>query len=143
MLELREILEVASVERAVVRITDEQIEELERLHKGHTGDDATSYERYIAENRRFHYLIAQASGNQELANTLGRLHDRLARFFVFVHTGKEMEKRHKRLIEALRTREVEVAKRVILEEVKETQEITLEHIIQKDGAAWYVGTRTE
>jgi DNA-binding GntR family transcriptional regulator len=143
MLELREILEVASVERAAVRITDEQIGELERVHRGYTGDDEISYERYIAENRRFHYLIAQSSGNQELANTLGRLHDRLARFFIFVHTGEEVEERHKRLIEALRTRQVEVARQVILDEVKETQEITLEHIIQKDGVAWYVGMRTE
>jgi DNA-binding GntR family transcriptional regulator len=143
MLELREILEVASVERAVVRITDEQIEELECVHRGYTGDDETSYERYVAENRRFHYLIAQASGNQELAEAVGRLHDRLARFFVFVHTGEEVEKRHKRLIEALHTREAEVARQVILDEVRETQEITLEHVIQKDGAAWYVGTHTE
>ena len=142
MLELREILEVASVERAAVRITDEQIEELERVHTGYTGDDETSYERYITENRRFHYLIAQASGNQELAEALGRLHDRLARFFVFVHTGEEVEERHGRLIGALRTRDVEVARQVILDEVKETQEIALEHVIQKDGVAWYVGMRT-
>jgi DNA-binding GntR family transcriptional regulator len=143
MLELREILELASVERAAVRITDEQIEELERVHAGYTGNDETSYERYVTENRRFHYLIAQASGNQKLAEALGRLHDQLARFFVFVHTGEEVEKRHKRLIEALRTREVEVARQVIFDEVNETREITLEHIIQKDGAVWYVGTRTE
>jgi DNA-binding GntR family transcriptional regulator len=143
MLELREILEVASVERAAVRITDEQIEELERVHAGYTGDDETSYERYVTENRRFHYLIAQASRNQELAEALGRLHDRLARFFVFVHTGEEMEKRHKRLIEALRTREVEVARQVMLNEVNETREITLEHMIQKDGAAWHVGIRSK
>ncbi len=141
MLELREILEVASVERAAVRITDEQIEELERVHAGYTGDDETSYERYVTENRRFHYLIAQASGNQELAEALRRLHDRLARFFVFVHTGEEVEKRHKRLIEALRTREVEVARQAIFDEVNDTREITLEHVIQKDGAAWYVGIR--
>jgi DNA-binding GntR family transcriptional regulator len=143
MLDLREVLEVASVERAVVRITDEQIEELEHVHMGYTGDDETSYERYVAENRRFHYLIARASGNQELADALGRLHDRLARFFVFVHTGEEVEKRHRRLIEALRTREVEIARQVILDEVNETREITLEHVIQKDGAAWYVGTRAK
>jgi DNA-binding GntR family transcriptional regulator len=142
MLELREILEVASVERAAVRITDEQIEELERVHEGYTGDDETSYERYITENRRFHILIAQASGNQELANALGRLHDRLARFYVFVHTGEQVEKRHKHLIEALRMREVEVARQMILDEVRETREITLDHVVQKDGAAWYVGTGT-
>lgn len=140
MLELREILEVAAVERAVVRITDEQLEQLEHIHAGYTGDDEESYERYITENRHFHYLIAQASGNQELADTLGHLHDRLARFLVFVHTGKEMEDRHERLVEALRSRDVTAARQVILDEVNETRDITLEHVIQEDGASWHLGT---
>jgi DNA-binding GntR family transcriptional regulator len=139
MLELREILEVAAVERAAGRITEEQVEELERVHAGYVGDDDVSRERYVTENRRFHTLIARASGNQELADTLGRLHDRLARFFVFVHTGQEMEARHKRLIEALRIQDVEVARQTILDEVNETREITLEHVIQEGGAAWYLG----
>ena len=104
LLELREILEVASVERAATRITEEQIAALEQIHAGYVGDDDASQERYLDENRRFHTTIAQASGNRELAKALKRLHDRLARFFVFVHTGEEMEKRHKRLIDALRTR---------------------------------------
>ena len=139
MLELREILEVASAERAARQITDEQIAELKGVHAGYTGDDETSYERYVTENRRFHYLIAQASGNQELAETLRRLHDRLARFFVFVHTGEEVERRHRRLIEALHARDEDMVKKVMREEVQETERITMEHVIQKDGAAWYVG----
>jgi DNA-binding GntR family transcriptional regulator len=143
MLELREILEVAAVERAAGRITEKQLEELERVHAGYVGDDDMSRERYITENRRFHYLIARASGNEELAEALRRLHDRLARFFVFVHTGEEMEKRHRRLIEALRSHEVAAARRSILDEVKETRQITLEHVIQEDGTAWYVGARTD
>jgi len=110
LLELREILEVASVERAALQITDERLKELERVHAGYTGDDEVAYERYITENRRLHTLIAEASGNHELARMLGHLHDRLARFFVFVHTGDEMEQRHERLIEALRTRDVETAR---------------------------------
>ena len=68
-------------------ITEEQLEELETVHAGYVGDDHMSRERYLAENRRFHYSIAQASGSQELTDTLGRLHDRLARFFVFARTG--------------------------------------------------------
>jgi DNA-binding GntR family transcriptional regulator len=143
LLELREILEVASVERAATRITDEQLAALERVHAGYVGDDDASQERYLDENRRFHYTIAQASGNRELAKALKRLHDRLARFFVFVHTGEEMEKRHKRLIEALRTSDVDIATETIREEVEETRQITLEHVIQEDGAAWYVGAQND
>lgn len=143
MLELRKILELASVEQAAQRITEEQLSILENLHAGYTGDDNSSQERYLDENLRFHYLIAQASGNQELAETLKRLHERLARFLIFIQTGDEIENRHHRLVEALRAGDIESAKQAILDEVNETRQITLEHIIREDSDAWYVGTRPE
>lgn len=77
LLELRGILELAGVERAADRITKDAIEELRMVHAGYTGDDDLSYDRYTEENRRFHYLVAKASGNNELTNMVGRLHDRL------------------------------------------------------------------
>jgi hypothetical protein len=39
------------------------------------------------ENRRFYQLVAEASGNEELADAVGRLRDRLARFMVLRHRG--------------------------------------------------------
>ena len=141
MLELREILEVASIERAVVRITDEQLEELEHVHAGYTGEDDESYDRYMDENRRFHYLIAQASGNQELAEMLGHLHDRLVRFMVLPRVGETLESRHARLIEALRTRDVATARQAILNEINETREAILERVIREEGAFWRLGAQ--
>jgi DNA-binding GntR family transcriptional regulator len=141
MLELREILEVASVERATVRITDEQLEQLEHVHAGYTGDDDESYDRYMSENRGLHYLIAEASGNHELAETLGRLHDRLARFMVLCRAGETLECRHARLIEALRTHDVATARQAMLDEINETRETILERVIQEEGAFWRLGNR--
>ncbi len=141
MLELREILEVASIERAVVRITEEQLQQLEHVHAGYTGEDDESYDRYMDENRRFHYLIAQASGNQELAEMLGRLHDRLARFMVLCRAGETLEPRHALIIEALRTRDVATARQAILNEINETHEAILERVIQEEGAFWRLGTQ--
>ncbi|MGD8998005.1 MAG: FCD domain-containing protein [Anaerolineae bacterium] len=110
-------------------MTEEQFEGLERIHAGYVGDHDMSRGRYVTENRCFHYLIAKAAGNQELSETLGRLHDRLARLFVFVHTGGEMEERHRRLTKALRTANVAVARQTILDEANKTREITLERVI--------------
>jgi DNA-binding GntR family transcriptional regulator len=143
LLELREVLELAAVERAAVHITHMQLEQLERVHAGYTGEDDESYDRYTDENRRFHYLIAEASGNQELAETLGRLHDRLARFMVIVRVGDTLETRHRRLIEALRTRDVAVARQAMLDEINETRETILERVIQQEGAFWHVGARAD
>ena len=141
MLELREILEVASAERAAARITEQQLEALSQIHTGYTGEDDESYDRYMEENRHFHYLIAQASGNQELADTLGRLHDRLVRFMVLRRFGHELEDRHAPLIEALRSGDATAVRQAMLEEVNQTRETILEGVIQEDGAFWRLGSR--
>jgi DNA-binding GntR family transcriptional regulator len=142
-LDLREILEVGAVERAVSRITDEQLEELEQVHTDYSGDDEESLERYINENRRMHCLIAEASGNHQLAEMLGHVHDRLARFMVWSHAGQSMlQYRHEHLIEALRTRDPATARQAILDELNEMRETTLEHVIREESAFWHLGTHS-
>jgi DNA-binding GntR family transcriptional regulator len=141
LLDLRQILEVASIERAASRITEEELEKLEQVHAGYTGSDEESYERYMEENRRFHCLIAQASGNQELSDALGRLHDRLVGFMVLSHMGESLEKRHARIVEVLHSRDVEAASQAMLDEVNETREAILERVIEKEGAFWRLGIR--
>ncbi len=143
LLELREVLEVAAIERAAKRITDEQIEQLERVHAGYTGDDDESYDRYTDENRRFHYLIAEASGNAELAETLGRLLDRMARFMVLRHAGATQDRTHARIIETLRARDVDAARQAMLDEIIETRDILLERIMQEQGAHWGIGVSNQ
>lgn len=139
MLELRDILELASVERAATRITQEQLDQLEHVHAGYTDESDESYDRYMDENRRFHCLIAEASGNHELAETLGRLHDRLIRFMVLCRAGKTLKARHALVIEALCTRDVTVARQAMLDEVNETRETIMECIIQEEGSFWRLG----
>jgi DNA-binding GntR family transcriptional regulator len=142
MLELREILEVASVERAAARITEEQLQELEQVHVGYTGDDDRSYERYMDENQRFHCLIAQASGNQELAEALGRLHDRLVRFMVMSNMGESLEPRHARIIEVMRSHDATAAVQAMRAEINETHDTILQRVIEDEGAFWRLGTRS-
>ena len=142
MLELREILEVASIERAVVQITEEQLEQLERVHAGYTDEEDGSYLRYMSENRTFHCLIAEASGNNELAETLGRLHNRLLRFMILCRDGETLERRHSLVVEALRARDVAAARQTILAEINKTSKTILECVIEEEGAFWRLGNRT-
>jgi DNA-binding GntR family transcriptional regulator len=141
LFQVREILELAAVKGAARQITPEQLEELENVYSGYTGDDDESYARYTAENRRFHCLIAQASGNQELANMLGHLHDRLARFMVLCHAGETMQRSHARIIEALRSQDVSEARRAMSDELANTHQIVLERVIQEQGNSWRLGVR--
>ena len=139
LFELREILEVAAVERAAARITDEQIAQLARVHAGYTGADDESYDRYTDENRLFHCLIGEASGNHELAEALGRVHDRLARFMVMRHAGQTQEQSHARILEALKAGDVEAARAAMLDEVRETQDTVLDRVMQEEGSHWQLG----
>ncbi len=138
LFDLREILELAAIERAAPRISDECIQQLEHVHAGYTGDDDESYDRYTDENRHFHFLIAEASGNHELAETLGRLHDRLARFMVLRGAGKTQEFTHAHIVEALRARDVAAARQAMLDEITESREAILDRVIREDGASWHL-----
>jgi DNA-binding GntR family transcriptional regulator len=138
LLEIRELLEAAAVQRAAERITPEQ---LERLVYDYTGDDDEPYDRYIDENRRFHCLIAEAAGNQELVRMLGRVHDQLARFMflVFRHVDKTQQQTHARIIEALRAHDPQAASEAMLDEIRDTREVILARVVQQQGAMWSIG----
>lgn len=138
LLELRRILELAAVEQAARRITGEQLAELEATYTGYTGDDDESYDRYTSENRRFHVLIAQASGNGELAELLGHVHDRLARCMVLRQAGETMQYGHAQIVEALRCRDAGQARLAMAAELDETNQIVLERLIQEQGDTWHL-----
>lgn len=140
MLELREILEVAAVERAAADITDDQLNTLKNVHAGYTGDDDQAYTRYTDENRQFHYLLALASGNQELAVALRTLHDRLARFMVIRKAGEELADIHALLVDRLAAHDAAGARMAILQEVQESRRAIMDRIMREDAAYWHVGT---
>jgi GntR family transcriptional regulator, rspAB operon transcriptional repressor len=136
MLDLRKILELASIEKAVHRITDEQIFVLKNVHAGYSGDDDESYDRYTDENRRFHYLLAQASGNIELAETLGHLLDRLARFMVLRRGGKSQEATHANIISALESRSVDSARQSLLDDIDSSRNDILDRVFEEEAGSW-------
>jgi len=141
LMELREILELAAAERAATRITGEELAVLETVHAGYTGDDDESYARYTAENRRFHTLIAYATGNQELAEALGHLHDQLARFMVMRRAGQLMQHTHRQTIEALRSHDPGAARQAALDELLDTRDFVLDRVIQEQGDSWHLSTQ--
>lgn len=140
MLELRQILEMAAVERAAEKINDEQIALLENIHAGYTNDDDETYSRYTEENQNFHYLIARASGNDQLAKQIRHLHDRLARFVVIVRSGRHMSNIHGRLIDRLRAHDPAGAKKTLQKELDEAKTAIMNKIMQEEADSWHMGT---
>lgn len=139
MLELREILEIAAVGRAAEKITGEQIAGLEKVHAGYTNDEDATYSRYTEENRTFHYLVAKASGNHELARQIGHLHDRLARFMIIVRSGKVMIDIHGRLIDRLKARDPAGARKAMQKELDQARTAIMDRIMQEEAGFWHLG----
>jgi len=138
LLDVRRLLELSAVERAATRISEEQLQELQTVHAGYTGDDDESYDRYTDENRRFHYLLAKASGNNELADLVAKLHDQLARFMVMRRAGKTMEVTHKRIVEALDAHDTETARQSLLDDIDRAHEAILDSIMEEDAESWHL-----
>lgn len=138
LLDVRRILEVSAVERAAMRVTPEQIRDMQAVHAGYTGDDDESYDRYTDENRNFHHLLAKASGNNELAELVGKLHDQLARFMVMRRAGKTMETTHKRIVDALIAHDAESARQALLEDIDRAHEDILDNIMEEDSESWHL-----
>jgi DNA-binding GntR family transcriptional regulator len=138
MMDLRKILELAAIERAAQRISPEQIAELRSVHAGYTGDDDLSYDRYTDENRRFHYLIALASGNLEMAEMIAHLHDRLARFMVLRHAGKSQQITHGIIVGALQAHDIEAAKTALLDDIDTSRDAILDGVLDEVAASWHL-----
>lgn len=139
MMELREVLELAAVEKAAKNISVEQLEELRKVNSGYTGDGEGSYTRYNDENKKFHCLVAKASKNMELAAALAQLLDRLARFMVISHSGRELTDIHEPLIKSLELHDAEGGKKSLLKELTHTRYAVMERIMQEEAAFWHVG----
>lgn len=138
LLDLRHVLEVAAVERAALNITPEQIEEMRTVHAGYTGDDDISYDRYTDENRRFHFLLARASGNNELARLMGYLHDRLARFMVMRHGGRTQSETHRKIIDALEAQDVDAAREALIDDIERSHDSIIDKVLREEEQTWHV-----
>lgn len=136
LLDVRRILELNAVKRAARRVSPELIREMRAVHAGYTGDTDEDYDRYTDENRQFHYLLGKASGNHELAEMIGSLHDQLARFMVMRRAGPTFEKTHSRIIDAIEAGDVEAASQALLEDIDPAHDAILDDVMEGEAKFW-------
>jgi DNA-binding GntR family transcriptional regulator len=136
LLDVRRILEISAVERAARRVTPALIQEMRTVHAGYTGDADEDYDRYTDENRHFHYLLGKASGNNELAEMIGRLHDQLARFMVMRRAGPTLEKTHSRIIDAIEAGDLESARQALIDDIDPAHDAILDDVMEGEAKYW-------
>jgi DNA-binding GntR family transcriptional regulator len=109
---IRHALANLATSLAVARITDAEIEQLERLHQAmQAALDADDPRRIEPLNRDFHQVIAVASGNPPLAELHRDLMARCSRFRAGVPLQRERAvsviREHAEILTALRARDAE------------------------------------
>jgi DNA-binding GntR family transcriptional regulator len=109
LIEVRRLTEPPCAALAAARIEPEAVARLEAL----LAEQPDGLDAILESDRRFHALIAEASGNRVLAEVLAGLHGRSVRFWALSlatgHHLAEVAEEHAVILEALRRRDPEAA----------------------------------
>jgi DNA-binding GntR family transcriptional regulator len=119
LFDVRTILEAGAAELACSRITDVQLEQLDKLADvAYDRAEQPSLKRFVQANRDFHLAIARASGNERLYQMLARQISELERFFYLGarlrDVSSETKSDHHEIVRILRTRDPVEARNVMI-----------------------------
>ncbi len=112
--EFRSILETAAVRLAILRASDQQLEQIAgRADFTYVYSKHEDYPRYVAMNHGFHCSITAVTGNHRLEESLSRTLDSLSRVFHLVmdmrDSAEDIRTEHVELVTALQARDTERA----------------------------------
>jgi DNA-binding GntR family transcriptional regulator len=138
--QLRLIVETASAELAAPRIALEDLEALEKLtERRYVAGDVGSYKEFLADNREFHYQVAQAAGNLRLADVVNNLLSQMQRLLILRldlrDSADEMLSEHRRLLQAFRARDSRAARQAMELAVRNARDAVMQSIVSK-GKDW-------
>ncbi len=135
LFQLRLILETAAAELAAGCASEHDLELIrEAADFEYTHGDQGSYEYFIQLNKRFHHLVAQASGNRRLAQLVLRLMEKLEMLFNLEldlrDSANEMLDEHRALAAELCERNPESARLVMAEQIQKSRDRVIEAIVR-------------
>lgn len=134
--EIRGALEGLAAELAAERITDEELEGLERYlvkisEESETGDLG----KVVETDTDFHSLIYSASRNQRLSQIINNLREQIQRFrktsLAYPGRMKVAVEEHRKMVEAISARDGELARKLAHEHM-ENAESSMMNMIQQD-----------
>ena len=120
--EVRTTLEGMCARLAAERITEDQIERMEKVHQDfervlHQGDNVA----LLAVDKKFHQLLYEASGNRFLARALDEMYALIYRLFYFaldrIGSVRANVEEHHNILEAVKTGDGRTAERLIQQHI--------------------------
>ena len=125
--EVRSALEMLAVSLAAERITDEELDALERqvLRESEAEESGENLDNIIYIDSTFHDIIYQAAHNQRLVQFVNILQEQLQRFraasLARPGRSKTALEEHKQIVEALSERNGELASRLAREHIENAE----------------------
>lgn len=129
LLDVRLVLELLSIEKSIENITDEDIKRLEQINK--KMEDALEKDNYKESNMydsQFHKEIVKISENKKLVEFINNIESymQITRNLEIIKRGrKKIEfalNDHKRMLDAVKTKDIEAAKKHIAENIETMKE---------------------
>lgn len=134
--EIRGALEGLAAELAAERITDEELEDLERyLVKISEESENGDLNKVVETDTDFHSLIYRASRNQRLSQIINNLREQIQRFrttsLSYPGRMKVAVEEHRKIVEAISGRDGELARKLAQEHI-ENAENSMMNMVQQD-----------
>ncbi|MBP2651066.1 MAG: rspR 3 [Firmicutes bacterium] len=128
--EIRTALDVLAAELAAERITEEELERMERLLVQISEHiDSGDVDKIVEADGKFHDILYQASRNDRLVGIINNLREQFTRFraISMAYPGrlKNTLEEHRRLVEAIAQRDAELAKEYAREHMENAEQILL------------------
>lgn len=130
VLEIRAALEGLAAGLAVLRITDEEIEELEitarQFHQAIEDDD---FDMIVQKDIEFHDRIFRATRNDKLLQITNNLREQVQRFRIMYinksNKSKDLAKEHYEIAEAISKRNIDMAERIAKKHIENAEKYIL------------------
>lgn len=132
---LRLIVEPAAVSLAAERMDGDATAALEKLcHIGYEVADPASVREFHRVNRSFHSTIAGSCGNPRVAALVDQLlveSQRIIQFGMLLQPhSDEAVHSHEALLDALRERNASAARRIVAQEIRDTQRMVIDGLLR-------------
>lgn len=128
--EIRTSLDVLAAGLAAERITEEELEQMERLLV-EIGEymDKEDIERIVEVDTKFHDILYRASRNDRLVGIIFNLREQFTRFrtvsIAYPGRQKNTLEEHRKLLEAIAQRNVDMAQQLAREHMENAEQATL------------------
>ncbi len=131
--EIRSALESLAAGLAAERITDEELEEMERLLvEKAEAIAANNIDKLIDVDTKFHEAIYKASRNERLSNIINNLREQIQRFrattLAYPGRMKTSLDEHRGIVEALQARDIQLSSQLAGEHIENAENSMIESI---------------